>query len=118
MDVAAILPLQVVDLGPLGPVRCGRCKAYMNPYMRFMASGRSFTCNFCGASNPTPDAYFCHLGPNGRRRVLHLLPGHTAAGVLHSRCFRTRLRNRTSKVLQTCIFHSYLPHLLPCASQA
>ncbi|GAX84456.1 hypothetical protein CEUSTIGMA_g11876.t1 [Chlamydomonas eustigma] len=59
--------IQVVDLGELGPVRCGRCKAYMNPYMRFMASGRSFTCNFCGHSNSTPDAYFCHLGHDGRR---------------------------------------------------
>ena len=23
----------MVDLGQLGPVRCNRCKAYMNPYM-------------------------------------------------------------------------------------
>jgi hypothetical protein len=42
----------------------------MNPYMRFMQSGRSFTCNFCGASTPTPDAYYCPLGPDGRRWVL------------------------------------------------
>ncbi|GFH20962.1 uncharacterized protein HaLaN_18173 [Haematococcus lacustris] len=35
--------------------------------MRFASSGRSFTCNFCGCSNQTPDSYFCHLGPNGRR---------------------------------------------------
>jgi len=61
-------PLQVVDLGELGPVRCARCKAYMNPFMRFMSSGRTFVCNFCGCSNQTPDAYFCHLGPDGRRR--------------------------------------------------
>ncbi|KAL6760997.1 hypothetical protein V8C86DRAFT_991602 [Haematococcus lacustris] len=60
-------PLQVVDNGELGPVRCTRCKAYMNPFMRFASSGRSFTCNFCGCSNQTPDSYFCHLGPNGRR---------------------------------------------------
>ena len=61
------LPLQVVDMGELGPVRCARCKAYMNPFMRFMASGRCFTCNFCGHSNTTPEAYFCHLGHDGRR---------------------------------------------------
>lgn len=61
-------PVQVVDLGELGPVRCGRCKAYMNPFMRFMSSGRTFVCNFCGHSNSCPDAYFCHLGADGRRR--------------------------------------------------
>jgi hypothetical protein len=60
---------QVVDLGELGPVRCSRCKAYMNPYVRFMASGKTFTCNFCGHSNQTPDSYFCQLGPNGFRWV-------------------------------------------------
>lgn len=60
--------IQVVDLGEQGPIRCGRCKAYMNPFMRFMSSGRTFMCNFCGHSNNTPDQYFCHLGPDGRRR--------------------------------------------------
>ncbi|KAG1679938.1 hypothetical protein FOA52_007002 [Chlamydomonas sp. UWO 241] len=62
--------LPVVDMGELvcGPVRCTRCKAYMNPYMRFMSSGKTFVCNFCGTSNATPDHYFCHLGPDGQRR--------------------------------------------------
>jgi len=60
--------IQVVDFGDMGPVRCSRCKAYMNPFMRFMSSGRTFVCNFCGHSNQTPEAYFCHLGPDGRRR--------------------------------------------------
>eukprot|EP00198_Chlamydomonas_reinhardtii_P000301 XP_001689636.1 COP-II coat subunit [Chlamydomonas reinhardtii] len=61
-------PIQIVDVTESGPVRCGRCKAYMNPWMRWTASGRSFTCNFCGLSNNTPDHYFCHLSPDGRRR--------------------------------------------------
>jgi protein transport protein SEC24 len=58
--------VQVVDLGELGPIRCGRCKAYMNAYMRWADGGKSFVCNFCGASNPCPDLYFNYLGPDGR----------------------------------------------------
>ncbi len=61
-------------MGEMGPLRCCRCKAYINPYMRFMSSGKSFTCNFCGVSNPTPDAYFCHLGPEGLRRDTYERP--------------------------------------------
>ena len=60
-------PHQVVDMGELGPVRCGRCRAYMNPYVRFTASGRTWTCNFCSYTNSTHDAYFNYLGPDGRR---------------------------------------------------
>jgi protein transport protein SEC24 len=55
-----------VDLGELGPVRCGRCKAYMNPYMRWTDGGKTFVCNFCGQANPCPDVYFNYLGPDNR----------------------------------------------------
>ncbi|KXZ55308.1 hypothetical protein GPECTOR_3g442 [Gonium pectorale] len=67
-------PAQTVDASEAGPVRCGRCKAYMNPWMRFTGSGRTFTCNFCGLSNNTPDHYFSHLGPDGRRTDAHERP--------------------------------------------
>ena len=43
-------PPPVVDLGPLGPVRCIRCKAYMCPFMTFIDGGRRFSCPFCKAS--------------------------------------------------------------------
>jgi protein transport protein SEC24 len=56
----------VVDLGELGPVRCGRCKAYMNPYMRWTDGGKTYVCNFCGQANPCPDVYFNYLGPDNR----------------------------------------------------
>lgn len=62
----ALLCLQVVDLGEMGPVRCARCKAYMNAYMRWTDGGKTFVCNFCGHSNTCPDAYFCYLGPDNR----------------------------------------------------
>lgn len=61
-------PIQVVDFGEMGPVRCKKCKAYMNPFMRFIDGGKQFVCNICGCSNDTPREYFCHLGGDGRRR--------------------------------------------------
>eukprot|EP00879_Flechtneria_rotunda_P003737 GHRR01003975.1.p1 GENE.GHRR01003975.1~~GHRR01003975.1.p1 ORF type:complete len:914 (+),score=321.96 GHRR01003975.1:246-2744(+) len=64
-------PVVVVDLGELGPVRCARCKGYMNPYMRWTDGGKAFACNFCGHTNSCPDVYFCYLGPDNRRRDMY-----------------------------------------------
>ncbi|KAK3142960.1 hypothetical protein QOZ80_4BG0355110 [Eleusine coracana subsp. coracana] len=61
-------PIQLVDFGEMGPVRCSRCKAYINAFMRFVDLGKQFICNLCGFSNDTPREYFCNLGPDGRRR--------------------------------------------------
>ncbi|KAF9594960.1 hypothetical protein IFM89_035530 [Coptis chinensis] len=41
-------PIQVVDFGEGGPVRCSRCKGYINPFMKFVDQGRRFVCNLCG----------------------------------------------------------------------
>lgn len=60
--------IQVVDFGESGPVRCSRCKGYINPFMKFIDSGRRFVCNLCGCPNDTPREYTCNLGPDGRRR--------------------------------------------------
>lgn len=57
---------QVVDFGASGPVRCATCKAYMNPFMQFVADGARFRCNFCGALSDTPHDYIAATGPNGR----------------------------------------------------
>ncbi|KNA05597.1 hypothetical protein SOVF_188880 [Spinacia oleracea] len=61
-------PIQVVDFGEGGPVRCSRCKAYINPFVKFIDQGRRFICNFCGVTDETPRDYLCNLGPDGRRR--------------------------------------------------
>ncbi|KAK6943539.1 Sec23/Sec24, helical domain [Dillenia turbinata] len=61
-------PIQVVDFGESGPVRCSRCKAYINPFMKFIDQGRRFICNLCGFTDETPRDYHCNLGPDGRRR--------------------------------------------------
>ncbi|KAI5348283.1 hypothetical protein L3X38_001170 [Prunus dulcis] len=61
-------PIQVVDFGESGPVRCSRCKGYINPFMKFIDQGRRFICNLCGFTDDTPRDYHCNLGPDGRRR--------------------------------------------------
>lgn len=61
-------PIQVVDFGESGPLRCSRCKGYVNPFMRFVDQGRRFICNLCGFTDETPRDYHCNLGPDGRRR--------------------------------------------------
>ena len=43
--------LQVVDHGPGGPIRCNRCKTYMNPNCRFVDGGRQYVCPICQCSN-------------------------------------------------------------------
>jgi len=60
-------PIQVVENADgVGPVRCGRCKAYMNPYNRWLDHGR-FSCVFCAHTTEAPREYMCQLGQDGRR---------------------------------------------------
>ncbi|GER54182.1 transport Sec24 family protein [Striga asiatica] len=61
-------PIHVVDFGEGGPVRCSRCKGYINPFVKFIDQGRRFICNLCGFTDETPRDYHCNLGPDGRRR--------------------------------------------------
>ncbi|PAV79754.1 hypothetical protein WR25_06580 isoform B [Diploscapter pachys] len=64
----------LIDLGPAGPVRCQRCKAYMCPFMEFVEGGRRFRCPFCHASTAVEDSYFAHLDHTGRRTDLEYRP--------------------------------------------
>lgn len=57
----------LVDFGPDGPIRCNRCRAYMNPFMTFGKGGRVFLCNICYMQNDVRDGYFCNLDMMGRR---------------------------------------------------
>jgi len=41
----------VVDMGPSGPIRCTRCRAYINPFVLFIDGGRQFRCNLCSHIN-------------------------------------------------------------------
>ena len=48
-------PINVVDHGAEGPVRCTRCKAYINPWCSFTQGGNRFICNICGHSSEGKD---------------------------------------------------------------
>ncbi|KAJ1673824.1 COPII coat Sec23p-Sfb3p heterodimer component, partial [Spiromyces aspiralis] len=60
-------PIQVVDFSEEGPIRCARCKSYINPYYTFVNGGKSFVCNICRHENDVPSDYFCNLDMSGRR---------------------------------------------------
>ncbi|RWS23295.1 transport Sec24C-like protein, partial [Leptotrombidium deliense] len=48
-------------------VRCNRCKAYMNPFMRFIDGGRRFQCCLCHHITEVPSSYAGHLDHTGQR---------------------------------------------------
>jgi protein transport protein SEC24 len=52
---------------PEGPVRCGRCRGYMNPFVRWEEGGNSWVCNLCSASNETPEYYRFPIDQYGLR---------------------------------------------------
>ncbi|KAG0473480.1 hypothetical protein HPP92_015337 [Vanilla planifolia] len=41
----------VVNFGPIGIVRCRRCRTYINPYATFTDAGRKWRCNICALLN-------------------------------------------------------------------
>ncbi|KAJ5156008.1 hypothetical protein N7492_008811 [Penicillium capsulatum] len=60
-------PIPVLDFGDIGPPRCRRCRAYINPFMSFRAGGSKFVCNMCTFPNDTPAEYYAPLEPSGAR---------------------------------------------------
>ncbi|KAI9097181.1 Sec23/Sec24 trunk domain-containing protein [Phlyctochytrium arcticum] len=67
-------PVEVVDFGEAGPIRCNRCKAYINPYFKFMEGGSKFMCNLCEFVNEVPPEYFMNLDMSGRRQDISRRP--------------------------------------------
>ncbi|KAI8393470.1 Sec23/Sec24 trunk domain-containing protein [Radiomyces spectabilis] len=61
------VPVQVVDHGEEGPVRCTRCRAYINPWCTFVQGGARFICSICSHSNEVPSWYFANVDMSGRR---------------------------------------------------
>lgn len=57
-----------------GPLRCGKCMAYVNPFFQFIEQGNAFLCNLCGMKNDCPEEYKCNLDANGFRRDRHARP--------------------------------------------
>ncbi|KAH9845775.1 Sec23/Sec24 zinc finger protein [Teratosphaeria destructans] len=59
--------IPVLDFGDVGPPRCRRCRAYVNPFMGFSSGGNRMTCNLCGHPNEVPSEYFSPTDPSGIR---------------------------------------------------
>lgn len=49
------------------PIRCSRCKSYMNPFVKWLDSGRKWSCNLCHMLNETPSWYYCSLDGSNQR---------------------------------------------------
>jgi len=48
----------LVNFGAAGVIRCKKCRAYVNPFVRFTDAGRRWRCNFCTYVNDVPAPYF------------------------------------------------------------
>ncbi|KAK9468239.1 hypothetical protein V1512DRAFT_269973 [Lipomyces arxii] len=59
--------IPLLDFGKLGPPRCSRCRAYINPFMQFSDGGARFICNMCQFANTIPSEYYSPLDASGRR---------------------------------------------------
>ncbi|KAK5115701.1 hypothetical protein LTR62_000790 [Meristemomyces frigidus] len=59
--------IPVLDFGSIGPPRCRRCRAYINPFMVFSNGGNRMTCNLCGHPNEVSPEYFAPTDPQGVR---------------------------------------------------
>ncbi|KAF0993361.1 hypothetical protein HZS_6819, partial [Henneguya salminicola] len=59
--------MPLVEHGREGPVRCRRCRTYVNPYIQFLNGGKNYRCNICECINDVPEHYFCNLDQTGER---------------------------------------------------
>lgn len=50
-----------VGYGAKPIVRCKDCRAYVNPFIRFVENGMKWICNFCGDINPTDNYFYSPL---------------------------------------------------------
>ncbi|EDO16344.1 hypothetical protein Kpol_1059p34, partial [Vanderwaltozyma polyspora DSM 70294] len=66
-------PIPVCDLTQDGPLRCNRCRAYINPGFQFTYDS-SVVCNICKVKNKLPPNHFAPLGPDGQRSDITTKP--------------------------------------------
>lgn len=50
-----------------GPVRCGRCRGYVNGFVTWMSNGQEWRCNLCAMVNKTPSWYVSTLDSSQQR---------------------------------------------------
>lgn len=60
-------PVPVIDCGVKGPLRCTRCRSYVNPFCKFIENGAKFQCNMCKFSNTVPSDFYASVDEYGQR---------------------------------------------------
>lgn len=63
-----------VHLGGKPIVRCKDCRAYVNPFVRFVDNGMKWICNFCGDLNNTESYYYSATSKTGVRTDVEQRP--------------------------------------------
>ena len=48
-------------------IRCKDCRAYINPFVKFVEQGQKWICNFCNDANPVEQHYYSPLDQDGYR---------------------------------------------------
>jgi protein transport protein SEC24 len=56
-----------ISLGGKPIIRCKDCRAYVNPFVRFVDNGMKWICNFCGDLNNTESYYYSPTSKSGVR---------------------------------------------------
>ena len=57
----------VVGTDENGPIRCKRCRAFINSGVQFVDKGRRWNCNMCGVPNDVSQDYAANLDADGVR---------------------------------------------------
>ena len=63
------MEIPLVDYGENNIPRCPNhnCRAYLNPFVKFINGGEKWICNICGQINNTEDYYYSDVDRNGIR---------------------------------------------------
>lgn len=48
-------------------MRCADCRAYINPFVRWLENGKKWVCPFCGEINNTENYYYSTIEEDGYR---------------------------------------------------
>lgn len=65
-------PIPILDRGEEGPLRCGKCTGYVNPWVKWVDSGATWVCNLCAHANPVPYEHQASLDQNNLRLDRHV----------------------------------------------